>query len=163
MLEIAAKAADGLEIGGHLYGYTYPSTADVVVTNVYPMGPNGKRHPCLTEWDQDELRRLRQDARGDSRWDVGDFHTHPVRAAEPSYGDAAGQRQFRAECGWNDKHYPDVMVIIGVPPGGAPQEVGAWFFGKTERIKLEIKVASPDWNPVDEHGNWIQDKAAGAQ
>lgn len=162
MLEIASQAADGLEIGGHLYGYTHPNTADIVVTHVYPMGPNGRRTPDWTIWDNDEVKRLRKECWGDARWEVGDFHTHPEAISRPSAGDISGQRNYRAECGWNDKFFPDALVVIGVPPGGTPQEVGAWFVHREGTAQLEIRVANPEWNPIDENGNWIEKTERGA-
>lgn len=156
MMEIAAVASDGLEIGGYLYGYTDPDQGYVVVTHVYPMGPKGKRLHNWTIWDDEETRRLRRECWGNARWEVGDFHTHPETCARPSPGDESGQRKFREVCGWKDNWFPDVMVIISVPPGGKPEEVGAWFHTPTERIDLEIEVADPAWNPVDDNGNWIE-------
>lgn len=149
-------AVDGLEAGGHLYGYTYPSTGDVVVTLVLPAGPNSKRTWNGLDWDHEALKEYDRRYVGNAQWEVGDFHTHPVPSADPSQIDTAGTIQWREGVNWNPL-YPDVMVILGVPRGGSIGQVGAWFWpSATERITMDIRVASPEWNPVDDNGNWIE-------
>lgn len=161
LLRLASQAADGLETGGHLYGYTYPAKGDVVITNVYSAGPKTVRRWNGIDWDDEEILRLRKECRGDCRWDVGDFHTHPEHTPHPSAWDMQGTLGYLEADGWRLQHYPCIMVIVGVLPGSQAEEVGAWFWAsKSEHIKLEIKVAAPDWNPVDENGNWIQQAGA---
>lgn len=152
LMEHAALASDGLETGGLLFGYGQPSVNYVVVMTVTGPGPESVRTKVNFDIGEATCRALRSQHERGYIMEVGMWHTHPVAVPRPSPVDDAGSVWYNEQIGWR---HPDVMVIVGVPPGGSPQQVGAWFYTREGRHDLEIRVAEESWRPpIDDAGNW---------
>jgi integrative and conjugative element protein (TIGR02256 family) len=156
LLRLASEAADGRETGGLMFGYTVVGNQEAVITDVSgPEPDSGRTHYLFTPGDKATKQARDRFIRG-GLWEIGGWHTHPPTHPEPSQGDEAAARIMREWAGWHISR-PCIEAIVLVPEGGLPKRVGAWYFTKTEKFALEVRVATESWKPpFDSDGNFVQ-------
>jgi hypothetical protein len=135
----ALKAAGSREIGGQLFGeQRAPSDFAVTDLTIQPRGTFARFMVDLVQAARDALAFFERTERRYTRFNyVGEWHSHPSFAVQPSTVDVAAMRQLVG-----DPSFKGNFAVLMITRLDAEQLIyGAWVFdrgGRTASIQLEI-------------------------
>lgn len=93
----ASASVDGRETGGLLLGFDPDRNSRIVITQAGDAGPAAIRRPDFFNRDLGHAQELAEAAyRLDHSVWIGDWHTHPMGGAEPSWKDLDTYGRFLA-------------------------------------------------------------------
>lgn len=132
--QLAQLSDDGLETGGILLGRGPSGHGLIDVIEAGEPGPRARREQTTFLRDLDHARKLADAAweRSRAAW-IGEWHTHPKAAPEPSARDLVTYTQLLDDATLRFALFVSIIVTPREPGGWADATLTPWLIGRTKR------------------------------